>query len=937
MATQQELAAELKRLWVSQSTVDKAMAASMTWDKSIDTNALISQARADVAASKSNTQTSVAPKQTNISSNNNVSNNNVVKPTPTTNQQKWDTLSYQQQQDLMNKSPELKDYLSKNAIQSKSQPADTSTATQFNVQTREAWTQPTKTESQRDYQSQDDTRMQEIVNNLDYYKVNEPYLFNNYETYRDTFLTGKNRNPEQEALINQYYFWQKQMQEYWLMSANDLAMWLVNGTIDAWYFSYLQMSDPSKAQEVSSAMQSINNNYDNQAYYDSIKWANWFGNWESTEQSKFLQVMKSNWLLVDNNNNLVDDRLDIVDYERYDEYQKHLNTLNELNWQLEDLNDQKRKIRDDLVAAYPWVAESTISALAADRSATIDDQIYELNKLIRREQWDISIYQEEFNLRQTAAQDTINMLQKDYGMYYQYTPEWLSELAQAQYAATNITLDQADSGNYTQKQMALENVLTPIYEQYGSIIQRPQAQVINDVIAYAQKNGVSLSQALEANFMTPLKWKPAYQAIQSQLSAWPTPEIQKIWENQYWYFDKNWNLVYIDPSQMWAWWWAWTFNQDRWVYNYSESWMKWAWLKNNNPWNIKDTSFGNVLWTDWSWFAIFATPEDWFDALVAKIENAQAWWSSIYKPSMSLYDFFSKYAPSSDNNNPKTYAEDIAKQIWVKPTDKVWDLDALKFAAAIAKHDSWYDVSTYWMFRWWQEQQITNPAYHPMYESINSALDSWKLTSAEKTNLQLAETIYKNFYDMASDWSLDHFLNSNDFQNIMSKLSKRSFTSWDEWESFLKAFKNATEKSEITDQTNLKVIRTFTQMIEKKLRKESWAAISSSEWLSNFENYIPSAWETYNNKMATMLSREKNLIEPVMRYSWIKDYQWLFSWDSPYYQREDWSQYYKEDTQMQSTPTYPIWSINAPSYATKTLDLWWWIDYTSLWNNYQSK
>jgi hypothetical protein len=35
----------------------------------------------------------------------------------------------------------------------------------------------------------------------------------------------------------------------------------------------------------------------------------------------------------------------------------------------------------------------------------------------------------------------------------------MAEKAQAQYAATNIALDQADNGNETQKQMALQNVL----------------------------------------------------------------------------------------------------------------------------------------------------------------------------------------------------------------------------------------------------------------------------------------------------------------------------------------------------------------------------------------------------------------------------------------------------------------------------------------------
>jgi hypothetical protein len=55
--------------------------------------------------------------------------------------------------------------------------------------------------------------------------------------------------------------------------------------------------------------------------------------------------------------------------------------------------------------------------------------------------------------------------------------------------------------------MALDSVLSDYYDKYGSIIQRSKNQVINDVMAYAKKNGVSLSQALEDNFLKPLRAK----------------------------------------------------------------------------------------------------------------------------------------------------------------------------------------------------------------------------------------------------------------------------------------------------------------------------------------------------------------------------------------------------------------------------------------------
>ena len=135
------------------------------------------------------------------------------------------------------------------------------------------------------------------------------------------------------------------------------------------------------------------------------------------------------------------------------------------------------------------------------------------------------------------------------------------------------------------------------------------------------------------------------------------------------------------------------------VQTYSGSWMKWAWLRNNNPWNIKDNDFWNVLWHDERGFAKFATPEDWFDASVEKIIFNQTNPKSRYYGT-TLLEYFQIYAPSSDWNAPIAYAQSVAKQLWVGVNTPIKDVDPVKLAAAIAKHDSGYDYSTYWQFRW---------------------------------------------------------------------------------------------------------------------------------------------------------------------------------------------------------------------------------------------
>lgn len=55
---------------------------------------------------------------------------------------------------------------------------------------------------------------------------------------------------------------------------------------------------------------------------------------------------------------------------------------------------------------------------------------------------------------------------------------------------------------------------------------------------------------------------------------------------------------------------------------------------------------------------------------------------------MTIEQFFSKYAPSSDNNNPKAYAKFVASYVGAKSGSKIKDVDPEMFAAAIMKHEN---------------------------------------------------------------------------------------------------------------------------------------------------------------------------------------------------------------------------------------------------------
>lgn len=73
-------------------------------------------------------------------------------------------------------------------------------------------------------------------------------------------------------------------------------------------------------------------------------------------------------------------------------------------------------------------------------------------------------------------------------------------------------------------------------------------------------------------------------------------------------------------------------------------------------------NFGKVIGKDNRGFAQFATPEDGFDALVEKVKFNQTSPQSRYY-GKTIAQYFQMYAPSSDGNNPKGYAQDVANKL----------------------------------------------------------------------------------------------------------------------------------------------------------------------------------------------------------------------------------------------------------------------------------
>lgn len=94
--------------------------------------------------------------------------------------------------------------------------------------------------------------------------------------------------------------------------------------------------------------------------------------------------------------------------------------------------------------------------------------------------------------------------------------------------------------------------------------------------------------------------------------------------------------------------------------------------RQNNPGNLRWSPFESDNIDN---FSVFPTYEEGMKALKYQIELALDNRSKVYHNRMTLYDFFGTYAPSSDNNHPRHYAEYVARQLGVSPSTEIRDLN----------------------------------------------------------------------------------------------------------------------------------------------------------------------------------------------------------------------------------------------------------------------
>lgn len=352
-----------------------------------------------------------------------------------------------------------------------------------------------------EYQDNSTSRQNEIVNNLNQYRQSAPQYMGNIDTFRKTFSYGL-RSPEQQALLNNWYTGYQKGVELNGKTTEDISNGYSAGTITDNDLENLKLNNPAKYTEIKTYL-------DKKKALDTYKWE-LYGDENKTTPPK------------------VDTNVTPTASTFFDEYKKAigskevqgLNTeIADLESQREDLNRQLLQIESDVRKQYEWTGatETKIAKIAADAQKSVtnklnalgitqNNRVNKLNSLVNtaKDLYETNLKEQEYK---NAEKD---QKMQELGFYYQYDPKGIAEQAAAKYNAENPDMNSTDLN--TQKQ-ALNQTLDQYYKDYGAIIKRPKAQVIADVQAYAKSKGISVSQALKENFITPLQGKSEYKAM----------------------------------------------------------------------------------------------------------------------------------------------------------------------------------------------------------------------------------------------------------------------------------------------------------------------------------------------------------------------------------------------------------------------------------------
>lgn len=812
-----------------------------------------------------------------------------------------------------------------------------------------------------DYQIESDARLNEMVNNLNTYRQTNPEFFSSREEFNKQFEYNQRQSDAQRALLDSYW---KKAQDF--KKASQYTTWdSFNAALNNWTVTEGQL-DALKQYNPEVFMQWQQKLIDEQ----NLAIANLADKFDIDTMTSALEriVQKLNiepW-----------DPYDIIGgWEDMMQRTWAWDSLKEMDTHAKNASEAARnmqRITNNYASSTGWNQSDTLVAARLQKALAPYQQLYSdeynLYQMSRTsyqtKMWTASEYAQTIQMQaqedQRIFNNKIKALWFAMDVYSYRTPEQQaqlklrtqqiqnnmdlfqqaqeSELERFNYVADtnlqnqmNASLTDLSITDPAQLRANLNNVLDEYYSQYWDIIKRSKSEVIDDVLAQAKAEWISVAQALRKNFIEPLQSKPEYKNM-IRSNYWLGSEVQKIWDTLVWItYDDNWipQVHYLgnywDKTVS-----VWTISNNFTWYNPVASATVSSWLNNF----ISSHSVGETWGQCWS-FVNDYLQSLWLDRLfvdpidkkkAVKNSDTPTVWSVAIMDSKTSPQYWHVAIVKSVNSDwtvsvieSNWWGDQLVHERNIKTSDIYWYFDPSKAV-------SWYSSDPNWNNNWYFES--LEPDYKAYFESWKPALtdSKWKslletywITEKEfrEQAANFAKTGLKQSWASEAANALESAYNLREYVDWSKALFWDTLQSW--WADRIMSYIPWTSQYDAKAEYDTLISRmSLKALFEAKANGATFWSMSDSEWKILWDAATNLRWWTSWAKFKSNLDSLISALEKaVIEWNWTmpSNYTGDYTWPSDF---------------------NPV-QINMPSYTTQWNTLWstltwWYTNWTDMFN-----
>ena len=427
-----------------------------------------------------------------------------------------------------------------------------------------------------DYTISTDARLNEMKGNLDQYFKDSPRMFSDRETFNRVFDYNGRESEAQRQLLDSYWKRKQDIDNASKYTSWDgIESWMKDADITTDQLNYIKENSPEAYREWQQKQQDEIN----------LRIANLATPADPTDNAElFNSLVQKLWLEPNDPYQIYDnwysmcERLGVFsDSDKLKSYQDQLDqnhskmesimsrysssawwTVSDalaaarMNKALAPYQQREVDLQNSYTTLLNWrnsnlaVANQSATALAmqAQEDQRVWNQRYQaLWFAMTTASYRTPEQQAQLQLQTAQIQNDMNLLQtsmqNDLNRYNAYATAKMQN--QLQQELTDLSVEDEN-----QLKANLNNALSTYYQQYWDIIKRSQAQAVDDIIAYAKKNWVSVAEALTKNFIEPLQNKDEYkQKVATDYGMLSKQSIGTInWRSVIMTTNPNWSISY---------------------------------------------------------------------------------------------------------------------------------------------------------------------------------------------------------------------------------------------------------------------------------------------------------------------------------------------------------------------------------------------------------